>query len=81
MWAVFEDRKRVISRISLRFVIKTRVHLESTRNRALRLEKADQAGVRSQSISKILIDRYTETGNSEGLVLQEAGARPVEAAR
>jgi hypothetical protein len=47
IWAVFEDGKRDISRISLRTGIETRALLESTRKRALRLEKADQAGVRS----------------------------------
>ena len=39
--AVFEDGKRDISRISLRTGIETRAHLESTRKRALCLEKAD----------------------------------------
>jgi hypothetical protein len=43
----FEDGKRDISRISLRTGIETRAHLESTRKQAMRLEKADQAGVRS----------------------------------
>jgi len=37
--AVFEDAQRDISRISLRTGIETRAHLESTRKRALRLEK------------------------------------------
>jgi hypothetical protein len=45
---VFGHAKRDISRISLRFEIETRTHLESTRKRALRLEKTDQATVRSQ---------------------------------
>ena len=44
--AVFEDAQRDISRISLRTWIETKANLESTRKRALRLEKADQAGVR-----------------------------------
>ena len=46
--AVFDDGTRDISRISLRTGIETRAHLESTRKRALRLENADQAGVRSR---------------------------------
>jgi len=46
IWAVFEDAKRDISRISLRVGIETRALLESTRKQALRLEKANQAGVR-----------------------------------
>jgi hypothetical protein len=41
IWAVFDDGKRDISRISLRTGEETRVHLESTRKQALRLEKAD----------------------------------------
>jgi hypothetical protein len=48
IWAVFQDAKRDISRISLRTGIEPRAHLESTRKRALRCEKADQAGVRSR---------------------------------
>jgi hypothetical protein len=48
--AVFEDGKPDIGRISLRTGIETRAHLESTHKQALRLEKADQAAVRSRLI-------------------------------
>jgi hypothetical protein len=36
IWAVFEDAKRDLSKISLRTGIETRAFLESTRKRALR---------------------------------------------
>jgi hypothetical protein len=38
----------------LRTGIETRAHLESTRKQAMRLEKADQAGVRSRPIKDII---------------------------
>ena len=36
IWAVFDDGKRDISRISMRTGIETRAHLESTRKQAMR---------------------------------------------
>lgn len=47
-WEVFENGKPVTGIISLRTGIETGAHLESIRKRALRLDKPDQAGVRSQ---------------------------------
>jgi hypothetical protein len=49
IWSVVGDDERGLRWISLRTGIQTRAHLESTRKRALRREKPDQAGVRSQS--------------------------------